>query len=247
MTNLHSKIRSHSVFIQDQRTNEIGSGILLKLVDRLFVVSAAHVIESDVHISLGLYTPNTHFTILNRWMDKQLDLGYLELKPSEVSLLRGEYSEPFVPRGKRNREVATRTPKLALCGFPAATAETRDDHIAIPIMFVTLPILAPADWPGVFMDRFEPQVHFLLPFGPKRGGNLLDRNKMPINHFHPRGFSGSGLWYFDPDTENADDPVYSLIGIQHSYDQFYQVLIGTFVNGLIAAIERNYQIPIPNI
>lgn len=239
-TNLHKRIRSHSVFIVDRDSKEMGSGVLVSLRDKVFVFSAAHVIRGDIDISLGLDTPETRFTILNKWIDTDQDIGFLELKPFEVQILRVDDSVPFAIGGSKKGEIPTKKATLALCGFPVAHKEQRETHTAFPVFYQTVAILAPEQWPEPLNRKWHSDYNFLILYGPKRGARMLDVEEQPMEPADPHGLSGSGLWYFDPETELLERPTYSLVGVQHSYDEFYQVLMGTFIQKLITAISEQY-------
>jgi len=105
---------------------------------------------------------------------------------------------------------------------------------------MALSILDHNDWPSPCREKYDPATTILIPFGPKRGGSFVDKEGNPADPINPKGISGAGVWLFDPDNENSEDPKYSLLGIQHSYESFYQVLIATRINPLIEQIQKDY-------
>lgn len=244
-TNLHRGIRAHTVALSFQRNGEqqIGSGVLVKIADRIFVLTAGHVAGEQVSVGLGLYTPLTPFTILQRGVDESDDIGYLELKPFEVEILRRDEARPYAIAAKQEAAIPTKKPTLAICGFPTALAQPAKQGVAVPIMFQTVAMLDYSGWPSVYKNHLNPKRHFVLIYGPKRGGTFTYRdNAEPSDPIPPYGFSGTGLWLFDPLTENDDNPAYALVGIQHSYDEFYQILYGTFAEILIDKILQELSI-----
>ncbi len=78
-----------------------------------------------------------------------------------------------------------------------------------------------------------------IPYGQKHSLTLVDAEGQPINPIAPRGYDGAGLWHFALETENSVEPVYALVEIQHSYDQFYESLIEVPIDLLIEAISKN--------
>ena len=247
ITNLHKAIRSHSVFIQNLKSKEkdIGSGVFVKIENRYFVLSAAHVIEDDIDISLGLYTPKTRFTVIQKWLDKENDVGYIELKESEAVFLRNELSFPYTVGATHKEEVKSRSPIFAICGFPRALANDKKTHFEVPIMFQKVAILAPDQYPEPYKKSLNSDKNIVVIYGQKRGGILYDINKNPMEPTDPHGFSGCGLWLINSLDENDEKPNYSLVGILRAYDEFYQILLCTTADIVLNKIVENYKINIP--
>ena len=246
-TTVHQRIRSHTVFIIDKRTKEIGSGVLMCLEEKFFVLTAAHVIAGDVDVGLGLFHPQTPLTVQKKWADRSLDIGYLELKPFEVSIFLGNLNAPIKPRRQQTTMVPLMRTTIAISGFPVQRRHVRDDRQEFEVLFLTLAFLDPMKWPDAYKTTCNPDLSFLLPFGPKHGGDFHDKDGKIVPPIRPHGLSGAGVWYYDTETENSDNPVYSLLGIQHSYDEFYQVLIGTHISFLLNRILSDYALKLPNI
>lgn len=241
-TILHRKIRSHSVFIIDRKRNQIGFGVLVQLEDRFFVFSAEHVVSGDIEISLGLDVPNTPFTILHKWVDNERDVAFLELEPREVTFLRSEYNEPYVVHAISHAAVPVRNPRLAICGFPYAIREDKGTHIEYPVMFQKVAILEPDQWPEVYRGKFDPSANIVVIYGPKRGGTIVWLDHETTKPLDPSGFSGSGLWHCQSEDENAVNPIYSLVAILRSHDEFYQILLCTSAQFIVDAICKQYDI-----
>jgi hypothetical protein len=244
-TRLHKCIRSHSVFVFRVGDGSFGSGVIIEFAQRNFVVSAAHVIKGDVDISLGILPHQSRFRILDKWTDDTSDIGFMELSPPEVKLRLSQYSLVFPVGSLKAHGVQSRRTTLALCGFPSDEAEITERGREIPATYLTVAILALEQWPKSISDRFDSSFTFVVPFGPK-WGSILDGNELPRDWVVPFGMSGSGLWLFDASTEDAAKPVYSLGGIQHSWNKHEQVLLGTWVHHLIDRIAAHCGIVLPN-
>jgi hypothetical protein len=244
-TKLHHKIRSHLALIFDTKDQSNGSGVLIELQGLSFILTASHVLEGDFNISLGLPQQETRFTIRNKWVDDALDVGFIELEPQEVKFLRGEYTERYVIRAQKKTSARPRETTFALCGFPFVLRDSSDRFTHYRMIFIGTPIIHAGEWPQSIVEQISPASHFLVPYGPKHKGVFVDRQKGPIDPIDPFGLSGCGLWFFDPATENSDNPTYSLVGIQHGYYRREQCLVGSYLQPIIASIQHKYGIVIP--
>lgn len=243
-SNLHKAIRSHSVFIFNPTTKDFGSGVLVVLEKRIFVFSARHILDGDIDISFGIIPHQTPFTILGKWIHPTLDIGYIELKSSEAYLRMGELTVPFMIGGKRRGAMPTMNPTFAICGFPRQSMKDTDQGRQIEVYYMTVALLPHKKWPDAFA-HFNVDDTFLIIYGEKRGGTIRDAEGNPVTPMHPRGMSGSALWYVDPGTEHSDRPSYSLLGILRGYDDFYKVLIANSINPLVSALADQTGVEFP--
>lgn len=238
-TSLHRHIRSHSVFVFCNGGKNNGSGVLIEIANRIFVLSAEHVIKDDVDINLGILPHQSKFEIIDKWSDQETDIGFLELNRSEVQLRLSEYSEAFPVRLIKPQAIQSWKTTLALCGFPWSEGSETHRGREIPVVYITVPMIPVEKWPGVLRDRFDPKKAFVVAYGPKWGGSFTDGNKNPIDPISPHGLSGCGLWYFDLTTEHFEKPVYALCGVQHTYFPDYQVLVGALIDPLVIQIAEH--------
>jgi len=243
-TSLHSHIRSHSVFVFEVGGDGFGSGVLVNIANRVFVLSAEHVIRGDIDINLGIVPHQSRFTILNKWSDEESDIGFLELDPFEVNIRLSQYSAPFSVHRKILAEIPSNRTRLALCGFPRGEAKEVDGVKQVPVTFITVALLAYELWTSQLKSKYDPKKRLVIPYGEKWGGPFVDGNKIPRNPISPFGLSGCGLWHFDPETQDSDKPVYSLIGIQHSTVSSEGVLVCTPLDELIDRFSNHYGINI---
>jgi hypothetical protein len=238
-TIIQSRIRSHSVFVYRVGKGGFGSGVLIEIQGRLFVLSAAHVIEGEIDVNLGIIPHESRFEILDKWTDEDTDTGFLELKPFEVHLRLSQFTAPFPVGSIKAHSFRSRTTTLALCGFPGGESSETDRGHEIPLVYLAVGVLAPEQWPTDIASRYDPKTTFLVPYGPRWGNSFLDGNKNPRGPVSPFGMSGCGLWYFDRDNQNAEPPWYALGGIQHSYSEQEQVLLGTLVDELVRKVASH--------
>jgi hypothetical protein len=250
MVEIYSEpILSHSVLVYDRRTNQNGSGVLVDLGGRVFVLTAAHVVEDgDILISMGFPGQQEPFSILNRETDSGLDLGFLELSPFEVELRRGNHIQPYKIRGQQQQSARSLATTFALCGFPTEHI-IADGNVRKPTpVLVWCALMHRSQWPQFIVDRGKtPEDNFVVLYGARDGRSFFDPDGKEIHPFSPYGMSGCGLWYFDPSAQSVDQALYSLVGVQTSYVKAEKLLIGTFVDKIVNRISSRYQISLKQI
>jgi hypothetical protein len=240
-TSLHKKIRSHLVLIIDTKTYENGSGVLVQMENRIFVLTAAHVITDNLHINLGLPFQQSPFSILDKWIDTSLDIGFIELKPFEVEIMRHDEATPYRIQAKKEIVVHERVKTLALCGYPTIHHKIEEKSVSYTPAFIGCALLSSEHWPTSLHECGKTRErNFAILYGQKHAGRFYDPDKNPIDPIPPKGMSGCGLWFFDPENEHADNPTYSLVGIQHSHFPQDQVVVGTFAEFIVDAICNKY-------
>ncbi len=235
-TTAQLKIRSHLALLIDNKTKQNGSGVLIQLKDRMFILTAAHVLADSLGINLGLPCHETPLTILDVWKDDGLDIAFLELKPFEVEVFRADQAAAYKVSAKLSVGIQTMKRTLALCGYPSNQHHIQGRVVGFVPLFLGCALLGEQHWPEfVRAQGKDPSKNFVVPMGRKYGGYFHDAVGNPLEIL-PQGMSGCGLWYFDPDLENSEHPLYGLVGILHSHFPQDQVLVGTFAEAAIDAI-----------
>ncbi|HXG06072.1 MAG TPA: hypothetical protein VNI77_01960 [Nitrososphaera sp.] len=230
----------------DPTTSENGSGVLIQIRDRIFILTAAHVLSNNIHINLGLPWQRTPFTILDSWTDPSLDIGFLELKPFEVDILRIDAATPYKITSKQATEIRAMTKSLALCGYPTVQHTVLENAVMYTPAFLGCAMVHPDNWPASLLEKGKtPERNIAIAYGEKHGGRFFDPDGNPL-HIHPKGMSGCGIWFFDPTDEQAENPPYALVAIQHSYFPQDQVIVGTFAEPIIDAICNHYGFSLQN-
>lgn len=240
---LVKKIRSHLVLIYDSDAHESGSGVIVKIKDRIFVLTAAHVCFNNININLGYPWQISSPTILEKWINKELDIGFIELKPFDVNVLKYKYSEPYFIAKENKNKIETNKRTIAICGYPVEKRVQKENITGFIPVFLACKLIHPKNWPQSLQDnRKSPDNHIAIPYGPKLGGTFWDIKGNPLKQIDPRGFSGCGIWYYSPNSEQLENPSYALLGIQTSYFRQSQILIGTYLKTLMDVISKKYDI-----
>ena len=218
MTVLHRRILSHHVLLTETGTDHNGSGILVEIADRIFVLTAAHVIDTvAITINLGILGQKTPFKILNKWFDSKLDVGFLELDKFEANVMRALWINPRKLSRKQPTAITSHATSLALCGSPYELKKNTPTANQFEPIFITCPMISHSEWPLYVTTRWNSEEQFALAYGEKHSGYFLDQDNIRIAPIDPHGLSGGGVWAFDPSLEDTDDPPYSLVGIQHHF------------------------------
>lgn len=234
-------IRSHLVLLFDNKSGESGSGVLVSINDHIFVLTASHVLFKNLHANLGLPFQTTPFSILNKWFNEDLDIGFIELKPFEVDILSIDNSRPFYI-GKKNKTIIyAKDVSTAICGYPSEHRFQKENRVGFIPAFLGCRLLIPGNWPRIVKDHGKTgEKNIVIPFGKKHGGTFFDINNEPLNSIEPKGLSGCGIWYFIPSDKNSSEPRYALLGILTSYFRQSQVIVGTALEPLIEELNKKY-------
>ena len=107
---LPKSIRSHLVLLYDPENYEIGSGILIKIKEYVFILTTSHVLFNNLHINLGSRWQETTLTIVDKWINKDLDIGFVRLNPFELEILKTNEVKTF-EIGKKKQNCNSIKPK----------------------------------------------------------------------------------------------------------------------------------------
>lgn len=241
LTPILKKLRSHLVLLVNKETQENGSGVLIEIEKHVFVITAAHVITPNIHINLGLPVQQSPFSIIKMWVDKELDIGFIELNPFEVSIFRHDEAFPYKINTKTNITIEEKMTTLTLVGYPWSYKKNGEKFVAFIPAFIGCALISEKNWPESLHNNGKTgEKNFAIPYGQKHNGLFYDNNKNPILPIDPHGMSGCGLWYFNHESALSDNPTYSLVGIQNSLFPQSQIVTGTFLDPIINAICNQY-------
>lgn len=239
---LQEKIRSHLALLYDPETCETGSGVLIKIKNKVFILTAAHVISENIKINLGLPWQRLSFSILNCWRDESLDISFLELNPFEVEILRVDEVATYNIAAKISTEIKHGIPAFAICGYPTVLQRAvNENSTKCTPVFLGCKIVMPEHWPTFLNERGKSsQNNIALAYGGKFGGAFFDPKGKQLEFISPKGLSGCGIWYYDPEKKDAEIPLYGLVAIQHSFFPQNHLIVGSFVKPIIRAICTRY-------
>jgi hypothetical protein len=189
---------------------EVGAGVFVQIRQRLFVVTAAHcmkqkaviVDEKTFHIP-----PDPLVTIVNRGADWDIDIGFLEVQNDEkLRALR----KSFCSSSHLSLSNLPKGGMLHIVGYPAGDI----NHQAKTVEIVK----------RGFGSQFQEQEgeYLLLPFPKKENWFHATEDGFEKATFHdtPKGFSGGGLWAFNPVPDGemfVPEKHIKLVGIQSAW------------------------------
>lgn len=256
--------RSVPILDLDDRSNG-GSGVLLRLDGRYFVVTAAHVIESDhKYAILTREFNNKYDDIVAKYTDPRHDIGILELNAKSIDRLL-ELGHSFLETEYlyTDRYPHAKAP-IRVSGFPSDKQtrvinrrrigrKTTVHNIAYGSLSYDTFTLPQSRWPNLSSEfrKCHRLNDIFCSWDPHEDGtrfSLENISDTPQKHrFGPMGLSGmsgGGIWI--PFEDNSKGPISTpaglLAGIQTSYSEGGRKkwLRGTRTKSLIKLIEKHY-------
>jgi hypothetical protein len=245
-TNFHKLIQSHSVLLVNKKEHSIATGIFIKYNELYFVLTVAHILIDTAleNILINFGIPGQEYPVKKAqyWKDDYLDLAFMKLNSFEAEIFQYKI-QPFIIHNKLLGDFSTRLLKCAISGYPISLAYKKNSNKIIGETFlITTPLsLLPERWPKAIIENGKnPKDNFLLKYGHKHAREILYSNEERKTLIDPKGLSGSGIWIFDPNSENDEQPKYVLFGIQTGFYESSQLLAGTKVDLLFKQIESEY-------
>ena len=241
-------IQRHTIaFFAEQSRKQIqcGSGVLLQIGGRYFVLTAAHVL--DLHalhrfpiylmpdeiggtvISLdGAKLYSSELPQSKDRLDDPMDAGFLELTPRIVSELVS--SKTFLPlRDIDPHDAFHRRSWYMTVGYPYevnVSDHERRSHTSTLFAYASWPYYGERGMPPNFNPAFDLFVHFM------RNDSTEGDEEIVASIPNPKGVSGCGMWRLAA----ADKPIelwkpedVRLVGIQRSWPKDLETLRGVRV------------------
>lgn len=230
-----------------ERPDAHGSCVLLRVGDRHFALSAAHVFDSMEENELYI-AGETHLLSLPRnWYgtpmpasgkreDDKIDVAFLEVPDSVVAEMGNCLwlaPENLVRPGGTH---ATRL--YCTIGYPVRRSRVRS---------AALSVAAPADsYAGVSVDDpavfahlgLSPNTHILISFDREK---IISPHGVRVPTVKPYGKSGGGLWRFDslvaPGIPALANP---LVGILTEWRRDEKLMVATRIELYVAALNQRY-------
>jgi hypothetical protein len=193
-------------------SDDMGAGVLIEVGNRLFVATAAHIIEEKPRVvpdAFSMPAQDDDTGIVRRGIhpDPELDLGFLELEQNDrmKAICRASCSLEQVYLGKPPEPAG---PMLHVVGFPVAARRLTRRGCEVEKRLL-----------GSHFAR-QTDNHYYLSY-PEKGWRITATTEEEFPFYpSPKGFSGSGLWGFN---QSGTDELFSpqrhirLYGIQCSW------------------------------
>ena len=213
----YRSIVSHTVGILHRNTEDgsiaMGSGVLVEIVNCLFVATAYHCIESEPVIAVNDMTvddvnlPPPHVTILEKGGDPTLDIGFLKLETGKKIVTAEEHQPCSLSQCILYPVPVNQV--VHVSGCPSYDQVARQSVISQGICVYATPVVD-LDEDNLYFD-FSKEMFQYNPAADADELRTVDS---------PHGFSGGGCWGI---TKSKDDELYDptktcwLLGIQSSW------------------------------
>jgi hypothetical protein len=229
----------------DEPPEPHGSGVLLRIGHRPFLLTAAHVIDADSQGDLLVTTKRKLIPIAGhkvaiglpssgRREDDKYDVAYCAVDEAcEASLI--EDGSVFLERDDVDLSVESHSEDCYMfAGYPWRKTERKHGCIEASFRTMTGLTLSARD---VTRHGYRPQDHIIVRFRRKRS-KPLDTDELRISPL-PHGMSGGAIFKW-PRTTNAKHSDFKLAGIATDYDSRANLLIGTRLHCFIRCIAMDY-------
>jgi hypothetical protein len=219
-----------------EKPQQMGSGVLVTLFGKYFLISATHVLE-EANIAL----PGTPLWEAGRIFlskpiganpkDDKLDIGFILLNDTTVKALT-KAGRTFLPAHGVPIEVeGFRDTVYVFGGFPASHSTTRMN----PVVIDSTPTFITGD--GLRQERMfrlqrDPFLYVGIHYDREKQWD--EERKIQIIGPTPEGMSGGPIWLILP------NGVPALMAIGTDYDPKERVVFGTFLQPLIKLLKQNF-------
>ncbi len=259
-TGLESRARISAVTIplytkQDRKTLLCGSGVLLQVAEKHFIVSAGHTFDARKMLDLPLWV--TDGVVGN----SLLPLGQVLIRSSETAVPYHRTDEPFDTAvcelsSETASKIAVQKRFLRLIdvdpwdrqeprswymvyGYPTKLSPADEQSQSINANAVALATFLYCDERGP-LDNYDKDVGIALDFDST---TTRDDDGNPAVPPHPGGMSGCGIWRLveagtDARRWTVDDV--KLVAIDHTLKTGQKVLVGTRIRYALQMIYRNH-------
>jgi hypothetical protein len=255
-------LREFCAVVVDIESGEPGSGVWLKIGQKIFIATAGHIVRSNPNGKVwvlkksGAYMEDgfPSYVNWNKIDDGSVDIGYLELNPAVANQYFSGLN--FVSISQLHDAGIGRSRKLhGIVGAPRQDVQTWERTelvrgnpgnvrtVQFSVITYLCDVLPMNEWPQVLSGSYHPdgQSDMLIeyPSGKRQSIPPFDMESPPLTP--PHGMSGGGIWDFGIETGELWNPeLCRLVGIQHSFSPQQEIARGTQISHLVSLIESDY-------
>jgi len=236
--------------IQNDQVKRDRSGVLLRIGDEYFILTASHnlkaIVESQIHLYVGwdedekipVRIPDA---IFHTTEEDSRDVAAIKLSKEAAKRIL------TTKRAISMRDIRVepeRSPGMFfICGFPQAwTSVSSEEIVSKPLPFITRFFRGETS-PNASI-KYDPVIHALFDFNRNAiGADKLENVVLP-SFQGIRGISGCGVWRVvdwdadSVDSWNADDC--KLVAIQHRYFEREKYVHTTWIKFALSRIADDY-------
>lgn len=251
----NSILESTIQFFYDNKKGEpapTGSGLLICLADRFFMLTAAHVIAEDYdnifiilpdkELQLGGILHSTPLPVSGKRKDDKIDIAVMELEASVVSEILVAFKFITIDNIEIGHKVVE-LPCYLSVGYPATKTKMvwgKAEISAIPYPYQT----EPEPTFNFEMFGFSYKSHIAVKFNDKV---ISENSKIVQQAPKMDGVSGSGLWFLKDFAQPEMITNKKLVGllIERVNRTNNQVLIATRIDFVTEFIRQHFNLDIP--
>lgn len=199
-----------------------GSGVLVKIHEHYFILTASHVADFLVKEENQLYVKVDHKGFINvigeiKYTDidksKGIDLAYIKISDEMLPHLEKPYFFLTVDKFRKHHKILN-SMNYCVIGFPEKNVKREDGMLKTGTTFFLT-----SAWNEKPYDYYKmPEKDFLIVLMEGKGIDIETDEKTKVDtHFY--GISGCGLWYlmFRHDKDDRVTVDYRLIGIMTEF------------------------------
>lgn len=254
---------TYCLVYEETGETKVGTAVAVKLGERFFLATAAHVIENAQSVKALMHDQIAHYVsdFATRYYDSCLDVGLLEISLPDSQRFDFLSQHRLCETIEEEQEI----PAMVV-GFPGQFCNTMKQIDLTPesslrlvrcdtLTFNTV-ILPRSEWPSeglpdehgnyrqlidgrdVLIDYApEPEVK---PFTPKTAGT--DNPPVECPSLDPRGMSGGGIWLAQiaSSDEKVNYPDTRLIGLQLGWHRTKNLLRGIRIGTWLYLVRNRY-------
>ena len=217
----------------------IGTGILLEYEEKLFIVTAAHVIDHNEYTTLYTFLNNQTIELTGDWeltlkpnnerRKDKIDFAFHMLDSTTSQTFKSNY-KPLQIHDILFNEIPNEKKYYTFFGFPTSKNKPRymtDNVRPAPYSYSNYGVKS-----KIYKDiKYDPMLHKIIYFEKKNNG---------ITFPQPEGMSGGSVWLsLDFDVKNGKSNIFidKLVGIGISYNKNPSLLIGIKIDIVIQSIK----------
>jgi hypothetical protein len=226
------------------RAEQVGSGVLIRIVDRIFLLTAAHVTDFDKSGTLLMPSQRGYMPVFGKYSvtpmsasghrrDDKWDIAFVLLDEECVSRLDSDYI--ILERPDMFLEAPTGRFEYTYAGFPWRRSIVKGRCIDTQLTTMSGIEAKQSEYNALKLD---PKSHIVMRFHRRR--SFSPKLRRPITSVLPDGMSGGGAYIWSEEALKIWPVRLPLAGIVTDYSLDKNLLISTRLHVYIQAIFQKY-------
>ena len=231
------------IIIRDKAPVHIGSGILLQIKNKIFILTAAHVVDDTISREILIPTQDglipfqgivSYFPLPNNENrdDDIIDIAFYQFD----STWKYEFESSYKPINIIDINITDQAyeyDNYSFIGFPYRKSKIRGNNYEGKLYKYPGGHISTG---GISINGFNPEANIVIHFDRKKV--ITDDNFKGILPL-PHGISGGGIFAHPKDKSQDDKEKLKLVGIAHTYIESKKIMIGTSINFLLSSLFKH--------